>query len=343
MAYSLIRGAVCVATAALSLLAGTAARAESSTFQLRYFELQTVRPWQTSDTLGADSVDPFNNGIPLSGIVHQALLNGAPYGSPVAGTYNSNAFSGFGAGTESNGHALDFLGTTYGVGSLAFRPGDAGANNTNLTPAGASTSSLVLQPTVPASTALGLVGRDSGFDLVSVWNYSSMQPGEVIGLTLTGSGGPDYVDRLQIRIGSAYGTGTPFIDFVQLSRVGSTLTRTVLGSTTPSAVYGNLSDVDYFQLELMRSMPTALDASPVVKAKVTLFDAAVDSKNDLVALGSFTFAASPQTFQGSGDFQGVFTSASWNVANPVPEPTTFALMSLGLVGLGGVLRKARRG
>jgi hypothetical protein len=341
MGQTLIRGAVCAAAAALSLLAGAPAGAAGTTFQLRYFELQTVSPWQTSDTLGAESIDPFNNGIPLSGIVHQPLFNGTPNGSPIAGTYISNALSKFGAGTESNGPASDFVGTTYGVGSLQFRSSDAGANNSNLTPAGASTSSLVLQPAVPASTALGLVGRNSGFYASSFWNYSAMQPGESILLVLSGSGAPDYVDRLQVRIGSSYANGTPFINFEQQSRVGSTLARTVLNGTTPSAVYGNLSDVDYFSLELSRAMPTVLNPSPAVQAKVMFYDAAVDSNDELVTLGSYTFAASPQTFQGSGDFQSVFSVVSWNTTNPVPEPATSALMLLGLVGLGGVLRRAR--
>jgi hypothetical protein len=309
---------------ALTCLLATAAQAQT-TFQLRYLGLDT-----NSASNGAySSADRFNNGNPLSGLVLQPLFNGNPNGAPQVGTYAATGT--FAPGRELTGAASDFLGTTLGIGSLAYARSDAAATTSNLTPAGYTSQTVALRPVAPSATALGLVGRAQGFDFLSVWNYTALQPGEALFQSLGGSGGTNYVDRLQIRYGLAVDTGLPFVNFETQSSSGGVLTRTVLGSTTPSAIYANLGAVDYIGLSLSRDMPTTANPSPGVKASVVFFDAALDGTGAVTELTRYTFATQGQTFQGSGDFQGVFNAAAW--ITPVPEPTPAALLALGLGAL----------
>jgi hypothetical protein len=306
--------------------------------QLRVMQLDTVTAYQVTNTLGSQSQDIFTNGNPLAGMVHQPLFNGMANGAPVTGGYA--VLGTFGAGRELTGPAPDFLGSNFGVGRLTFAAADAASNNTNLSLAGTNVSSLSYRPVTPTGTAFGLVGRSSGFDSFSVFDYSALLPGEAILVALAGSGGTDYVDRLQVRYGTSYATGLPFINFETQSSTGGVLTRSVLGSTTPSSLYGNLPGVSYLGLSLHRDMPTTANPNPGVQASVTFLDAAVNSTGSLRQLATYTFATSGQTFQGSGDFQSVFTSVAWTTA--VPEPTSVPLMVLGLVALAGTRLRAPR-
>ena len=332
------------AAAAVLLTASALVQAAHTDFQLRYLALDTVTAYQAADTVGSTGYDKFNDGNPLTGMVYQPLYNGAPNGPVQSGGYTASTFT---AGAEPAGASTDFLGQQFGVGGLAFRSGDATVSTSNLTPAGAVSSSLNLVPSVAAGTALGLVGSSSGFKLNSVWNYSALQPGESFQITLAGSGESNYVDRLQLRFGTDYSTGLAFISFEQQTRsnfpAAPVLTRTRLASTTPSAIYANLAAVDYVGLQLQRDMPTATNANPTVRATVTLYDAALDGSGDLMPLASTTFGMEGSTFQGSGAFQSVFAAGSWvDAASPVPEPNALSLTLLGVVGLGTWARRSRQ-
>lgn len=313
---------------AAACMLATAAQAQT-TFQLRVMALDTVMPYQTTNTIGSQGQDKFINGNPLSGMVYQPLLTGAPNGGPVTGGYA--VFGAFSPGRELTGPDSDFLGTNLGIGRLSFAAADAALNNTNLTLAGSSVASLGYRPVPPSGSALGLVQRTSGFEYYSVFNYSAMLPGESIQVALGGSGGTDYVDRLQLRYGTAFATGLPFINFETQASTSGVLARSALGSTTPTAVYANLAGVAYMALGMYRDMPTSANPNPGVQATVTFFGAALDTNGNPVHLADYTFATSGQTFQGSGDFQSVFTSATWTTA--VPEPTPAALLAMGLAGL----------
>lgn len=322
--------AALLAVAATWLLATTAQA--QTTFQLRKLEISTSV--QGPQIVGSQSDDSFNNGNPLSGLVHQPLLNGNPNGAPVTGGYTQ--FGTFSPGRELSGPASDFLGG-FGIGSLAFARADAAINNTNLTPAEASVSTLTLRTAAPSGTSLGLVARNSGFSFFNAINYSAMLPGEVFQIAVNGSGGANYVDRLQIRYGTAFATGLPFINFETQSSNAGVLTRTVLGSTTPANLYGNLPGVAYIGLALNRAMPTAANLNPGVQASVILFAAALNGTgDDLQELANYTFPTSGLTFQGSGDSQSVFSAATWTTA--VPEPGSAALLALGMAGL--LIRRA---
>jgi MYXO-CTERM domain-containing protein len=325
------------------LLCGASALAHAAhtDFQLRFLQLDTVAPYQVVNTVGSTGSDRFNDGNPLTGMVYQPLFNGGPNGATQAGGYGATTFT---AGAETPGAAGDFLGSQFGVGSLAFRSGDATVNTNNLTPAGTVSTSLSLAPSAPPGTAFGLVGSTSGFGVNSVWNYAALQPGESVQITLAGSGGSNYVDRLQLRYGTNYATGQAFISFEQQTRsnfpAAPVFTRTTLATMTPQALYADLSAVDYIGLQLQRDMPTTANANPTVRATVTLYDAAVSATGGLQPLASSTFAVEGSTFQGSGAFQTVFVAGGWlDAAAPVPEPTSAALTLLGLAALGAWARR----
>ncbi len=326
--FSACRSKLHLVAATLACLLASAAQAQSIQ-HLRFLGLDTVGAFQVTGTIGAEGSDGFNNGNPLAGISYQQMVNGSPNGAAVEGGYT--AFGTFTAGAELAGAAPDFLGTTYGVGSLAFRSGDAALNNSNLTQPGTVVSSLSLVTTPPAATALGLVANTQGFSLQTVWDYGSMLPGESILMALTGSGGSNYVDRLQIRYGANFNTGLPVVSFETQSNTGGMLSRTILGSISPSDIYGALNTVDYISLMLDRVMPTAANPNPAVTASVRFLDAATGTNGNPMALASYTFAAAGQTFQGSGNFQATFANASWVTA--VPEPGTVAMWVVGLCGL----------
>lgn len=324
---------------ALSLaLLSTLAQAETTVYQLRYFELGTGATAQQT-TYGSDQ---FNNGVPTTGITYVR-----PDSTSFAGSYQASTFT---AGAELTSAAADFIGTNYGAGSLAFRYGDSTVTTNNLTPAGYQAHSLSLSTGVVPNTALGLVSRDSGFTTFSLWNYSMLQPGESFQTTLGGTGGFAYLDRLQLRVGSNYLTGNPFINFEQQTRTGTTdapvIARTLLGSTTPGSIFADLSQVDIIGLGFTRAAPSAGDLNPGVFATVSFFDAAFGIDGDLKELASFTFAAAGSFFLAPGDagrFSSVSMSGNWLDTAPVvavPEPGTYALMLAGLAVL--VLGSRRR-
>ncbi len=326
--------------------ASTAALAAPTAFELRAFRLDTAAPFQVSDTVSVEAFDRFNNGNPLNGISYQPLFNGSPNGSATIGSYTSNA--GFAPGSERSAPAADFVGTNFGVGGLSFRVGDAIKTTSAVTPAGFDSYSLTLSPQTVAGTALGLVARNASFDLLSVWNASSLQLGESIMLAVSGTGNPNYVDRLQVRFGSN-ALGNSFLSFEQQSSSNSVISRTTLGSVSLASALGGvkLADVDYIGLNLLRAMPTAANPNPGVRAGVAFFDAALDAEGGLLELGTFQFDVTGTAFQtASANFSGVFTSANWlttaaDVPPAVPEPGTYALMLLGLGGLAAAVKRGR--
>ena len=143
--------------------------------------------------------DSFTNGDPYSGITYERP--GLP---STPGGYRSSTFT---PGAELTGAASDFAGTQFGVGALKYRYGDATDSTINLTPAGYTARSLSLVPQVVTGTALGLVSRDGRFEMGSFWNFTVPKAGESILLGIAGTGGPDFVDRLQLRFGNNVVTG----------------------------------------------------------------------------------------------------------------------------------------
>ena len=140
---------------------------------------------------------------------------------------------------------------------------------------------------------------------------------------------------------SDYATGDVSFTFQQQSSVGGVVSRTTLGTVAPGAIYGDLSNVDYFGLRLYRDMPSQNDLNPSVHASVVFFDAAVDTNGDLLEIASYNFDLMGSSFL-AGNFAAPFVSSTWIEPNvtAVPEPGTWALMGLGLAGMG--LRARRR-
>lgn len=319
-----------IAWAAVLAVATLAAHAERSVYQLRYFEIET---WRQQGHF--DGEDLFNNGDPTTGI---------SYGNGFAGGWIASP--SFGPGAELNGPASDFLGKD-GLGSLAFRYGDAGKSTTNLVPAGFDNYSLSLAASgVPNSSGLGLVHKDGGFSVFSAWDYGALQPGESLQLSINGTGAPNFVDRLTLRYGSRYDTGQAYISFQQDSRTGFPdnpfTTRTTLASTTPEAIYAVLTDVDYIALALERDAPTASNANPGVRGSVLFFDAVLnDAGDEPKILAEFTFGVEGTTFKTEGaGASGVFVAGNWlTPVAAVPEPGTCALWLAGLAGLAFTPRR----
>ncbi len=312
------------------LLAGSAAASARGSHELRYFGLDT---FNASSRTSSD--DLFANGTPTTGLVFQT-----PTG-PVAGVYGPGV-GVFSAGAERPAAGADWLGQQFGVGGLSFRYADAVDNTTNLTPAPFQARSLSLATTAVPGTALGLVDSQRGFNVLSLWSFSSLAAGESLMLGLGGTsnsvgtdGGGNYRDRLQIRY-TANLAGTSFLNFELQSRQDGVFTRNALASRSLASLPVDLSQVDYLLLQLEREAPTAGNPNPGVSASVSFMDAAYDAVNDSpVVLYGFTFSVLGATFV-DNRFSAVFNAANWLDPEPslVPEPSTAALWLAGLLWLG---------
>lgn len=312
------------------LLAGSAAASARGSYELRYFGLDT---FNASSRTSSD--DLFANGSPASGLLFQT-----PTG-PVAGVYGATV-ANFSAGAERAGVASDWLGQQFGVGGLSFRYGDAVNSTTNLTPAPYQSRSLSLTTAAVPGTALGLVDSQRGFNLMSLWSFSSLAAGESLQLSLGGTsnsvgtdGANNYRDRLQIRY-TANLAGTSFLNFELQTRQDGVFTRSTLASRSLASLPVDLSQVDYLLFQLEREAPTAGDPNPGVSATVAFMDAAYDAVNDRpVVLYGFTFGVLGTTFL-DNRFSVVTNAANWLDPEPslVPEPSTAALWLAGLLWLG---------
>lgn len=323
-----------LACAAVLAFGTLTAHAVPSVYQVRYFELESWHQYYS------DGQDVFANGDPLTGISYST-----PNGN-VAGSWTAYT-APFGPGAELTGPAGDFLGQQFGLGSLSFRSAYAGKTTTNLTPPGFDSYSLSLGPNaVPGTPGLGLVHKDAAFSVFAAWNFSVLQPGESFQLSISGTGGQNYADRLTLRYGTVQATGLPFISYYQESRTGfpdhPIVSRTTLGSTTPGDIYADLADVDYIGLEFDRDTPAPSDPNPGVRATVVFFDAALnDAGDEPKILAEFSFDVAGKTFLTEGqDATGVFVAGNWLV--PVPEPASFGLCLAGLLGLGCALGRRRK-
>ncbi len=316
--------------AALVLLAAGPAALAQSTFELRYFMLDTFTP-----AVRFSSDDFFANGDPAAGLLYQT-----PSG-PVAGRYASSTFT---AGAERAGPASDFAGQHFGAGGLGFRYADAALYPSNLTPSSYESHALSLTTTVVPGSALGLVDSQKGFELGSLWNFTTPAVGESLLLGIGGSsagvgsdGAVNYRDRLQLRFVTNL-AGVPLLNFDLQTRQDGVFTRTVLESHALSSLPVDLSQVDYLYLQLWRDAPSAADLNPAVHATVYFMDAAYDAVNDnLVVLHQLDFAATGTSFL-DDRFSIAYNAANWLA--PIPEPANAALLLAGLAWLG--LRARRR-
>jgi len=101
--------------------------------------------------------------------------------------------------------------------------------------------------------------------------------------------------------------------------------------------------VAYLNLELWRDAPSTGTPNHCVHAWVGLFDDVYDrGSGDAKLLAGLDFAAQGFTFLTAGDagrYSAVFQTASC-VTSAVPEPSTWALMAIGIGALA--LRSRRR-
>jgi hypothetical protein len=314
-------------------------------YNLRVMGLSAYSP--AGGNASYEGRDGFTNGNPLQGMVYTPQGGGAT----VAGDYNPVAFS---PNAERSTASPDFLGSAFApgfpIGSLGFHKADGTAVVNNLIPVGYDAKAIQLTAkgmapgSVPGANYQGVLFKSNGFDAFTVWDFATPGLGGSYGTRVQASNAANgsFQDLIDLRV--VTGTnGATTVRFERIAKdVGGTFTRTTLGSVSFAQIYaGDLAGVDHIALQIYREMPSANNPNPTLSASVGLLDDAVDGQGDLVHLADFTFSAHPTIYQ-DGNFASASARTGWLTAQPVPEPTTWALMLLGLGAVGTAVRRRAR-
>ncbi len=328
-----------IALALLFAVAGlqaVSAQASTTDYGLRHFGFATgfgpgIAPPEPSPVEFSDS---FYNGDPLTGATKS--LGGVTTAASYSVTNN-----GFSANAETRPN--DWAGLQFDIGRLALRAGDARDVPNNLTPAGML--SLTNRLTVADVAGSSLLTRTSSFEVGAFYDFATPDAGSYYGLRLSdnpGGSNASYNDLLDLRV-TRGGDDLPRLNLRRLTSAGGILASTSLANYNLSSALPagkTLADVGYIGFELHYNYFGDGHAGNGVTAAFELIDT---QGNDLMRLqvnDSFGNMLIVPLFNGE-DFTRASVGANWTLA-PVPEPTTYAMLAMGLAVVGLARRRQRR-